>query len=340
MCRTYNGYDINSQESIKKNIEALIKGKPLYDDVFSGIIKDSRGNIAPTTIILPTLAMEANKDVEKFMKLLDKTINEAKDSLIDRFNYIASQSPKSASFMYGNRSMGGYVPEEGIISALRHGTLVIGQLGMAECLELLVGCNHTKPLGMELAKRIEQLYKDKCAQFKEEYRLNFGVYYTPSENLCYTAMNKFKEKYGIIKNVSDHDFFTNSMHIPVWEDVTPFEKIDLESQLTGYHSGGCITYVEIESNAEKNIPAMEKIVNYAMNKDVPYFALNIKLDQCMNPQCGYRGEIDKVCPKCGGKDIEHLARVTGYLSCTVENMNLGKQAEVSERVKHIGKIDC
>lgn len=339
-CRTYNGYDINSQESIKKNIEALINNKPLYDDIFSGAQKDGRGNIAPTTIILPTIAMEADKDVEKFMKLLDKTINEAKDSLIDRFNYIASQSPKSASFMYGNRSMAGYVPEEGIISALRHGTLVIGQLGMAECLELLVGCNHIKPLGMELAKRIEQLYKDKCAQFKEEYKLNFGVYYTPSENLCYTAMNKFKEKYGIIKNVSDHDFFTNSMHIPVWEDVTPFEKIDLESQLTGYHSGGCITYVEIESNAEKNIPAMEKIVNYAMNKDVPYFALNIKLDQCMNPQCGYRGEIDKVCPKCGGKDIEHLARVTGYLSCTVENMNLGKQAEVSERVKHIGKIDC
>ena len=170
MCRTYNGYDINSQESIKKNIEALIKGKPLYDDVFSGIIKDGRGNIAPTTIILPTIAMEANRDVEKFMELLDKKISEAKDSLIERFNYISSQSPQSAPFMYGNRSMGGYVPEEGIGSALRHGTLVIGMLGMAECLELLVGCNHTKPLGMELAKRICQLYKDKCAKYKEEYK--------------------------------------------------------------------------------------------------------------------------------------------------------------------------
>ena len=172
MCRTYNGYDINSQESIKKNIEALIKGKPLYDDVFSGIIKDGRGNIAPTTIILPTIAMEANRDVEKFMELLDKKISEAKDSLIERFNYISSQSPQSAPFMYGNRSMGGYVPEEGIGSALRHGTLVIGMLGMAECLELLVGCNHTKPLGMELAKRICQLYKDKCAKYKEEYNVN------------------------------------------------------------------------------------------------------------------------------------------------------------------------
>ena len=160
-------------------------------------------------------------------------------------------------------------------------------------------------------------------------------------------MKKFKEKYGEIKNVSDHEYFTNSIHVPVWEDITPFEKIDIESQLTGYSAAGCITYVEIEGDPTKNIEAMDKLVQYAMSKDIPYFALNVKLDQCLNEECGYRGLIEKECPICGSKNskgestpVSHLARVTGYLSSEVQFMNKGKQAEVSERVKHIGKVDC
>ena len=120
--------------------------------------------------------------VEIFMKLLDQKIHEAKDMLIERFEYICRQSPESAKFMYENGLMAGYKPEEGIRSALKHGTIVIGQLGLAETLELLIGCNHTSPKGMELAKRIEQLFKTRCAEFKEEYKLNFGVYYTPKNS--------------------------------------------------------------------------------------------------------------------------------------------------------------
>lgn len=117
--------------------------------------------------------------VEYFMTLLDEKIHEAKDMLIERFDYICSQSPASAKFMYENNVMAGYIPEEGIRSALRHGTLAIGQLGLAETLEILVGCNHTSVKGMALAKQIEALFKQRCAEFKEEYKLNFGVYYTP-----------------------------------------------------------------------------------------------------------------------------------------------------------------
>ena len=127
------------------------------------------------------------------MKLLDKKIHEAKDSLLERFDWICSQSASSAKFMYENGTMYGYKPEEGIKSALKHGTLAIGQLGLAETLHILIGCNHTTERGMELAKRIEQLFKDRCAEFKKEYSLNFGVYYTPAENLCYTAMTTLKE---------------------------------------------------------------------------------------------------------------------------------------------------
>ena len=187
-CRTANGADINAEPGVNPQT------------------KDGRGNICPVTIIMPTIAMEAKEAYERlnvrfekvnnptiadnyalgtrsvedaFMALLDRKILEAKDMLLERFEWICSQSPSSAKFMYENHTMLGYHPEEGIRSALKHGTLVIGQLGLAETLQILIGCDHTTAKGMELAKRIEQLFKTRCAKFKQEYKLNFGVYYTP-----------------------------------------------------------------------------------------------------------------------------------------------------------------
>lgn len=317
-CRTANGFDINADPGTNPQT------------------KDGRGNICPTTIILPTLAMEAERDVDKFIKLLKKKLDEAKDSLIDRFEWICAQSPDSAKFMYENGLMLGYKPEEGIRSALKHGTLAIGMLGLAETLELLVGCNHSKPEGMELAKRICSLYKERCTKYKEEYKLNFGVYYTPAENLCYTAMKKFQAVYGVIPKVSDHEFFTNSMHIPVWEEIDAFNKIKLESELTGYSSAGCITYVEIDSSVKHNVVALETLVTYAMDHDIPYFAINVPVDMCM--ECGHQGELNEnVCPKCGSSNIQRLRRVTGYLTGSyLDAFNYGKQKEVESRVKHTG----
>ncbi len=321
-CRTANGYDING----------------------FGQLKDGRGNVCPVTIIMPTLAMEAkeaaNKKgedvVETFMDLLDKKIFEAKDMLIERFDWICQQSPASARFMYENNTMAGYVPEEGIRSALKHGTLALGQLGLAETLQILIGCDHTEDKGMELAKRIESLYKQRCAEFKEQYKLNFGVYYTPAENLCYTAMTKFKKKYGEIPNVSDKKFFTNSIHVPVWKKMSAARKIDIESQLTGYSSAGCITYVELDSGAKNNLEALETIVNYAMDKDIPYFAINVPNDTCLD--CGYTDEFDDCCPECGSHHIQQLRRVTGYLTGNYTTaFNDGKIEEVEKRVKHMGR---
>ena len=318
-CRTANGWDVNGL----------------------GQQKDGRGNICPVTIILPTLAMMATESAEYenipiediFFKLLDDKIDEARQMLMERFEWICSQDPKSAKFMYENGLMAGYVPEEGIRSALKHGTLAIGQLGLAETLQILIGKNHTTPEGMKLAKRIEQMFKDNCARFKEEYKLNFGVYFTPAENLCYTAMSKFKDKYGVIENVSDRDYFTNSMHVPVWEEMSPLEKIDIESQLTGYSSAGCITYIELDAGVKNNLEALEQIVNYAMDKDIPYFAVNVPNDQCF--ECGYIDEIGDACPECNCKEIRRLRRVTGYLTGDYKTaFNYGKQKEVEDRVKH------
>ena len=317
-CRTANGADINAEPGVNPQT------------------KDGRGNIAPVTIILPTLAMQAG-DVETFMQILDEKIHEARDMLLERYEFICAQSPLAAKFMYENGTMIGYHPEEGIRSALKHGTLVIGQLGLAEALQILIGKDHTTPEGMEVAKRIEQLFKDRCAQFKQEEHLNFGVYYTPAENLCYTAMTKFKEEFGEIPNVSDRDYFTNSMHVPVWKEISPFDKIDIESQLTGYSSAGCITYVELEGAVLKNIKALEQIVNYAMDKDIPYFALNVPNDLCLD--CGWTGEIENECPECGSTNIQRLRRVTGYLTGDYKTaFNYGKQKEVEDRFKHSKKL--
>lgn len=327
-CRTANGWDINGFRQLK----------------------DGRGNICPVTIIMPTLAMEAKDKIsaltkmsnseesgynliDEFMLILDQKIHEAKDMLLERFEWICSQSPDSAKFMYENGLMEGYVPEEGIRSALKHGTLAVGQIGLAETLQILIGKDHTEPEGMELAKRIESLFKQRCAEFKEQYKLNFGVYYSPAENLCYTSMQKFRDKYGIIPNVSDKDYFTNSMHVPVWKKLTPFEKIDIESQLTGYSSAGCITYVELDSSCKNNIEGLESLVNYAMDNDIPYFAINVPNDQCMN--CGYCDEINEICPMCNSHDIKRLRRVTGYLTGDYKSaFNKGKQQETEMRVKH------
>ena len=317
-CRTANGWDING----------------------FGQRKDGRGNICPVTIILPTLAMEANENchvmgmepLEAFFDILDTKIHEAKDMLIERFEYICNQKASSAKFMYENGTMAGYDGKD-IRSALKHGTLALGQLGLAETLQILIGCDHTEEKGMELAKKIEQLFKDRCAEFKEQYKLNFGVYFSPAENLCYTSMKKFQAKYGIIPNVSNRDFFTNSMHVPVWKEMSPFEKIDIEAQLTGYSSAGCITYVELDSGIKNNLEALEIIVNYAMDKDIPYFAVNVPNDTCL--ECGFTDEINDECPMCGGGDIQRLRRVTGYLTGDYKSaFNLGKQQETQMRVKH------
>ena len=330
-CRTYNGADINAEPGTNPQT------------------KDGRGNICPVTIVMPTIAMEAKEYYEKtlaqagpedtvksletdFMELLDKKIHEARDMLVERYNWIISQDPSSAKFMYENGVMLGYDGKT-VESAMKHGTLVIGQIGLAETLQILIGKDHTTEEGMELAKRIEQLFKDRCAQFKKELHLNIGVYYTPAENMCYTSMKKFKKAYGEIPNVSDRKFFTNSIHVPVWKKMSPFEKIDIESQLTGYSNAGCITYVELEGGVKNNLDALEEIVNYAMDKDIPYFAINVPNDTCLD--CGYTDEFNDKCPMCGSTHIQQLRRVTGYLTGDYKTaFNLGKQQETEMRFKH------
>lgn len=210
-CRTYNGYNINYEEVFRRNLDCVVgKDGLTFDDIehyYSAAQKDGRGNICPETIILPTIAMEAKTDdphmleefaahnikladdatlIDKFMAYLDIEIARTRDSLINRYKYICSQSPDSATFMWQNKTMVGFIPGEGIESAMKHGTLAVGQLGLAETLRILIGVDQTTEEGMALAKRIENLFNKRCKEFKEKYKLNFGVYYSPKHKLSGT----------------------------------------------------------------------------------------------------------------------------------------------------------
>lgn len=356
-CRTFNGYDVNfTKEYFKELLEKTVEDGRLPNNyLFSAIQKDGRGNIVPCTIVLPFIAMRAKKKtknnpeklIETFMTLLTERIEDAKDEMLERFKWICAQPASAAKFTYNNNLIKGYKEEEGIISALKHGTFAIGKLGLAECLQILIGEDHTTEKGMALAKEIEQLYFDKCNEYKEKYSLNFGVYETPSENLCYTSMKEFQKKYGFIEDVSalrnkdgelePKEFFTNSVHVPVYKNISVFDKINVESQLVPYSSAGSITYVEIGDNVKHNTKALEQIVDYAMDSDISYFAMNFTIDECVD--CGST-DIDTEtgkCRICNSKNINWLRRVTGYLSGNFkESFNSGKQQETLLRVKH----DC
>ena len=208
-CRTYNGYDINYEEVFRRNLDCVVGANGLtvndIEPYYSAAQKDGRGNICPETIILPTLAMEAKTNdphmieefknfnvdidvekaslIDKFMAYLDIEIARTRDSLISRYKYICSRSPDAATFMWVNKTTVGYIPEQGLESAMKHGTLAVGQLGLSETLKILIGVDHTTPEGMELAKRIENLFNKRCKEFKEKYKLNFGVYYSPKHKL-------------------------------------------------------------------------------------------------------------------------------------------------------------
>lgn len=317
-----------------------------YNRFTNSYSKVGRGNITPVTIVLPKIGIEYGvcrgkrtvPDLLGFYKKLHEILKISEKSLIDRFRFMCKQSPKAAPFMYKNGTMRDTDKcENTVYNALKHGTLAIGFLGLAETLQALFGKNQldeeAKQIGLDIVDTIYQFTKEAS----ERNNLNFSCYFTPAENSCYTIMKKLQKEYGKIKNVTDKEFLTNSIHIPVWEDVDIFKKIDIESEFTKYGNAGCITYVEFDDNIKNNIKAVETVIDYAMEKDVPYMAINFPLDTCLD--CGYHGEIKNKCPVCESDNVEHLARITGYLSTDVKNFNKGKQEEVKLRYKHSEKTN-
>lgn len=320
-CRTAIGYDRHSKT---------------YNRV-------GRGNLVPNTMILPKLGIEygiclgkrSEPDLEGFWSAFEDLLMLCEQGLLERFDIMVNQPPESAPFMYQNGTMmDAQKCKMSNYEALKHGTLAMGYIGIAEMCQALFGKNHAEDeevhaFALKVVKRINEYAKEAS----ERHDLNFSCYATPAEGLCHTALKGLRKQYGIIPKVTDKEFLTNSHHVPVWQEISIFKKLEIEAPFCKYPTGGCITYVELDSTFVKNTKAIEQIIDYAFKTlDIPYLAFNFPIDSCLS--CGHQGEFNDACPECGSTDIQQLRRVTGYLTTDYRNFNKGKQQETEHRIKH------
>lgn len=314
-----------------------------YDRNGLGYIRQGRGNNTPNTIILPKLGIEfgiclgkrETPDIDGFLKAFEETLKLTEKGLLERFAIMVKQSPKSAPFMYNNNTIqDARLCKDDVFDSLKHNTLAIGYIGIAEMCQALFGKNHVHDKDVhEFAVSVVKRIYDFALEASERNNLNFSCYATPAEGLCRTALQALRKQYGVIENVTSHEYLTNSHHVPVWENVSIHDKLKCEAPFCKYPTGGNITYIELDSTFVQNTKAVEDIIDYAFKElDIPYLAFNFPIDSCID--CGYQGEFNDKCPECGSTNIQQLRRVTGYLSTDYRNFNDGKRAEVKERIKH------
>jgi len=313
-----------------------------------GYSKIGRGNVCPVTINLPRIALRHRPkgtpdwapDLDGFWAELDEVLGLAKMALLERYERICSQPARCAPFMYKNGTIAdaGLSGDEGVEPAMRHSTLALGYIGIAEMCQALFGKNHAEDDDVHaFALEVVQHIYDFCVASGEAETLNFSCYATPAESLCHTYAKALREEFGLIENVTDRKYITNSHHVPVWMSISVMRKLEVEAPFCKYATGGCITYVELDGSVMKNPEAVRSIVDYAMGLDTPYLAFNFPIDTC--DDCGFSGEIEGDCPACESGNITRLRRVTGYLTRDYRNFNSGKVAECLDRVKHTTVIE-
>lgn len=241
-------------------------------------------------------------------------LKEAETALLDRFEWIASKPAKSALFSYENDVMKSTLgrklrPDEEVREVVKHGTLGVGFIGIAEAMVAMFGETHAHNDEIfDFAYKIVKRIYDFTKEASERNDLNFSCYATPREGVCNTLADTLKNKYGIIKGVTDREYISNSFHIPVYDEISIYEKIKKEAVFSELCTGGYISYVELESTFLNNLDAVERIVDYAMDCGTYYLAINFPIDTCKD--CGYSAEINtECCPVCGSDHIERLRRV-------------------------------
>lgn len=300
-----------------------------------------RGNLSFTTINLPMIALTADGNESKFYELLSKYLELAKKQLLERFEIQARRKVKNMRFLMGQGVWIGsdeLGPEDEIREVIKHGTLSVGFVGLAEALVALCGHHHGEgneywEKGYEIVKYMRD-YLDKAAQ---EMKLNFSLLATPAESYAGKALTQCKKKFGVIEGVTDREYFTNSSHIPVYFDITAEEKIKLEAPFHALCNAGHICYVELDGDLTQNVSAVETIVKCMHDNNVGYGSINHPVDR--DPECGYTGVINDECPHCHRKEsenspFERIRRITGYLVGTLGRWNSAKRAEERDRKKH------
>ena len=303
-------------------------------------ITNRRGNLSFTSINLPRLAINANGDVDAFFKELDRMIDLTADQLLERFEIQARKKVYNFPFLMGQ---GVWLDSEKldwndeVREVLKHGTLSVGFIGLAETLKALIGEHHgeserAQNLGLEIIGHM----RARMDEYSEKTGMNFSLLATPAEGLSGRFVKIDRQKYGEIEGVTDHEFYTNSFHIPVYYNISAADKIRLEAPYHELTNAGHITYVELDGDTAQNLEAFEKVVRYMKECGIGYGSINHPVDR--DPICGYNGIIGDCCPNCGRTENEHkferIRRITGYLVGTLDRFNNAKRAEESERVKH------
>ena len=301
-----------------------------------------RGNLSFTSVNLPRIAIKAKGDLDIFFEDLDRKISLVVDQLLDRFKIQAAKKVKNYPFLMGqgiwldSEKLG---PNDEVGEVLKHGTLTIGFIGLAECLKALIGTHHgeseeAQNLGLDIIGYMRKRVDDAC----KKTGLNFSLIATPAEGLSGRFVKIDREKYGEIPGVTDREYYTNSFHIPVYYNISAFDKIKLEAPYHALTNGGHISYIELDGDPLKNLDAFEAVVRCMKESGIGYGSINHPVDR--DPVCGFTGIIDNECPHChrteedGQGDFERIRRITGYLVGTVDRFNNAKRAEVGDRVKH------
>lgn len=307
-------------------------------------ISNGRGNLSFTSINLPRLAIEAKGDVDKFFDLLTDMLNKVMKQLLDRFEVQSRRVVRNFPFLMGegvwidSDTLG---PDDEIGEVLKHGTLSIGFIGLAETLKSLTGKHHGESKeAQELGQFIVSYIRTFCDRKSKELQMNVTCLATPAESLSGRFVRMDKKRYGEIEGVTDRDYYTNSFHVPVYYPISAYDKIRIEAPYHALTNAGHISYVELDGDVSKNLEAFEKIVRYMKECGIGYGSINHPVDR--DPICGYNGIIGDTCPCCGRTEeegkFERIRRITGYLVGTLDRFNNAKRAEEKDRVKHhIGK---
>ena len=304
-------------------------------------ISFGRGNLSFTSINLPRLAIYANGDVNKFFDKLDEMLELCIQQLLERFEIQCRRKVRNYPFLMGQGvwlDSDKLKADDEVREVLKHGTLTVGFIGLAETLKSLIGVHHgeseqAQVLGLQIVGHMSKAMEAAT----KKYNLNFSLIATPAEGLSGRFVRMDRKLFGKLEGITDRDYYTNSFHIPVYYPISAFKKIKLEGPYHALTNGGHISYVEMDGDPTKNLAAFEKIVRAMHDNGIGYGAINHPVDR--DPVCGYNGIIDDICPLCGRSEEEHhgferIRRITGYLVGTLERFNDGKKAEEQERVKH------
>lgn len=355
-------WDINSPDRFRYEVATMGCRTRVFEDIHGESTSWSRGNLSFTTINLVRLAIEARKFAEqyfasdiaahglekvesdiqnvaitKFNETLDSLCDVVADQLYDRYKFQCTAKAKQFPFLMGQGLWTGgqdLQPNDRVEDVLKHGTLGIGYIGLAEALKMLIGEHHgesqkAQELGLTIVNHIDK----RCQDYKAKYDLNYSCLATPAEGLAGRFTGIDRRKYGSIDGVTNREYYTNSNHVPVYYPITAFEKIQIEAPYHAMTPGGHIMYVEMDAEAKKNILAFVKLIRQMYLSNVGYGSVNHPVDRCT--VCGHEGTIDDSCPDCGETDkIDRIRRITGYLVGTTDRWNSYKRAEERDRVKH------